>query len=139
LKSSPPGRNRGIKTYAKIEKESATDRSTAKPIISEKAKHKIRILVAEDNPVNQEVAQAMLKKMGRAADVVSDGQEAVDALQAIRYDLVLMDCHMPEMDGFEVTRVIRRDGSKAQIGAFPSLPSRFNKRSRRKCLPGGWQ
>lgn len=114
MKSSPPGRNRGIKTYAKIEKESATDRSTAKPNISEEAKHKIRILVAEDNPVNQKVAQAMLKEMGLAADVVSDGQEAVDALQVIRYDLVLIDCHMPEMDGFEATRVIRRDGSKAR-------------------------
>ena len=72
--------------------------------------------------MNQKVARAMLKKMGLAANVVANGQEAVDALQVILYDLVLMDCHMPEMDGFEATRVIRQDGSKAQIGAFPSLP-----------------
>ena len=88
--------------------EGAIEQSAAEPIISENDKRKIRVLVAEDNPVNQKVAQIMLKKMGLRADMVANGQEAINALQTIPYDLVLMDCQMPEMDGFEATRFIRQ-------------------------------
>ncbi|MBN1236128.1 MAG: PAS domain S-box protein, partial [Methanotrichaceae archaeon] len=104
---------------AKIEGEGAIERSAAKPTISEYEKHKIRILVAEDNPINQKVAQAMMRKMGLRADVVANGKEAVKALQMIPYDLVLMDCQMPEMDGFEATRTIRQEGSRV---LNPSIP-----------------
>jgi PAS domain S-box-containing protein len=106
---------------AKTEGEEAMERSVAKAAISEKDKHKIRILVVEDNPVNQKVAQAMLKKMGLRSDVVANGQEAVNALQTIPYDLVLMDCQMPEMDGFEATSVIRRQEAKAQNPPIPII------------------
>jgi len=109
------------------------------PSISESAKRKIRILVAEDNPVNQKVAQAMLKKMGLRADVVANGQEAVNALQIIPYDLVLMDCQMPEMDGFEATRTIRQGGSKALNPEIPIIAmTAFTMRGDRdKCIQAG--
>ena len=75
------------------------------------------ILVAEDNPVNQEVAKATLKMLGCSVTIVENGQQAVDIMEQSNFDLVLMDCHMPEVDGFEATRKIRkreRDRSQAR-------------------------
>ncbi|MES2693678.1 MAG: response regulator, partial [Verrucomicrobiota bacterium] len=67
----------------------------------------LRILLAEDNPVNRQVARLQLEKCGSRADVVTDGQQAVDAVRAGAYDIVLMDCQMPVLDGFGATREIR--------------------------------
>jgi CheY-like chemotaxis protein/HPt (histidine-containing phosphotransfer) domain-containing protein len=66
-----------------------------------------RILLAEDHPINQEVVMAMLGRLGLAADPVSNGVDAVEALRKTAYDLVLMDCEMPELDGYQATRQIR--------------------------------
>jgi len=85
----------------------------------ERSAQALHVLVAEDNPVNQEVAVAMLEALGWTCDVAANGREALDAIGQQRYDVVLMDCQMPDMDGFEATRALR--GREAATGA-PRLP-----------------
>jgi CheY-like chemotaxis protein/HPt (histidine-containing phosphotransfer) domain-containing protein len=70
--------------------------------------HVVRVLLVEDHPINQRVTVRMLGRLGYTADIVSNGRLAVDALQRGEYTVVLMDCQMPEMDGFAATREIRR-------------------------------
>jgi CheY-like chemotaxis protein len=69
--------------------------------------HPIRILLAEDNPVNQKVAELMFKRLGYGIEIVSNGQEAIEAIQQHAYDIVVMDSQMPVMDGVTAARWIR--------------------------------
>ena len=101
--------------------------------------HRALILVVEDNPVNQLVAVKILEKLGHRADVAANGNEALVALQRIPYDLVLMDCQMPEMDGFEATRRIRSGGAGQGCTQIPivAMTARAMQGDREKCLEAG--
>jgi len=86
--------------------EAGTPEVVTRHTIAE-SRRSLRVLLAEDNPVNQQVAVAMLVKRGHEVHVSSNGREAADAVRARDYDVVLMDIQMPEMDGFEATQAIR--------------------------------
>ncbi len=99
--------------------------------------HPLKILMAEDNTVNQMVAKKLLKKLGYRMDVVTNGFEAVDAVMNCQYDIVLMDQHMPEMDGVEATIEIRKKLGDDKIPRIYALTASAFKEDRDRCLNAG--
>ena len=96
-----------------------------------------RVLIAEDNPVNQTVALRAVRRLGYSADVVSNGREALAALAQRRYDLVLMDCQMPEMDGYEAAAAIRRTGGLGRDIPILAMTANVVEGDQQKCLEAG--
>ncbi|MBU0859555.1 MAG: response regulator, partial [Alphaproteobacteria bacterium] len=98
--------------------------------------HDVKILVAEDNQTNQEILTAMLTHYGIEADVVGDGRNAVKKMMTFNYDLILMDCQMPIMDGFEATRSVRREKG-GQEDIIIALTANVMQGDREKCIAAG--
>ncbi len=119
--------------------------ASAKPIRRRKEGSKeARILLAEDHPISQEVATTILRQAGYQCDAVANGKQALEAVLGQPYDLVLMDCQMPEMDGFTATHAIRQAEQAGQIkpgsmGRLPIIALTANaiKGDRERCLEAG--
>jgi CheY-like chemotaxis protein len=95
------------------------------------------ILLAEDNPVNQKVAMRLLEKLNYRVETVADGRAAVTQWQTGRYDLILMDCQMPEMDGYDAAREIRRREAEAERIPIVALTAHAMNGAEKECLDAG--
>ncbi len=117
------------------------DGADAEPTEKLGERHPLRILLAEDNTVNQQIATLVLESLGYRADVASNGLEAVEAVERLPYDLVLMDVQMPEMDGLEATRQIRARPTPPERGNRPirivAMTANAMQGDREACLAAG--
>ena len=96
-----------------------------------------RVLLAEDNLVNQELGRAMLEGLGCLVEVVGTGREAIKAVEAQHFDLILMDCHMPDMDGFEATARLLERKKELQVPSIIAMTAGALEKSRERCLAAG--
>ena len=102
------------------------------------AQRPLRILVADDNHINQKVAVSLLENFGHRADVVANGHEAIEAYKLVPYDIVLMDAQMPELDGFEASRKIRElEKQKNRHTPIIAMTAHARKEDKEKCLAAG--
>ncbi len=126
--------------YRNAEKEDARNEPIiTRHTVSEKIKGMYRLLLVEDNPVNQQVALGILKKLGFRADIVPNGKEAIEALKRRDYDLVFMDIQMPEMDGLTATGIIRDPESRVRNPKVPiiAMTAHAMRGDRKKCMDAG--
>ena len=107
------------------------------PEPTDQTAEKFHILIAEDNPVNQKVARRLLEKLGYLVEVADNGRQAVQKWATGTYDLILMDCQMPDMDGFEATRRIRSDEAGRSHIPIVAVTANAMIGDREKCLASG--
>jgi len=115
------------------------DASAGRPLAKREQRARLRLLLVEDNLTNQEVATGVLSNLGYRAEAVADGPTALRALNQADYDLVLMDCQMPGMDGYEATRLIRHLPTPVRNHEIPivALTAHAMTGDREKCLAAG--
>jgi signal transduction histidine kinase/DNA-binding response OmpR family regulator/HPt (histidine-containing phosphotransfer) domain-containing protein len=130
---SPRSRSVAMPSLAIVD-DAAGDLTVSRPAFN------LRVLVAEDSPVNQEIAREHLMSFGCEVDIVGNGKEAVAAFDAHDYDVIVMDCQMPEMDGFEAARRIREqqapNGTRRKVPII-ALTAYASAKDRERCLDAG--
>ncbi len=123
-----------------IETGNNTGQKVTHDSMSEDHRRNVSVLLVEDKIVNQKIALYIIeKKLGYNTDIANNGKEAIESLEKLNYDLVLMDCQMPEMDGYEATRLIRDEKSSVRDHKIPIIAMTANamKGDREKCLEAG--
>jgi two-component system, sensor histidine kinase and response regulator len=120
-----------------VNDEPSTEPKTQIASVPKPGSKRLRVLVAEDNLVNQQVVMAMLKKLGHECSIVNNGREAVASIQHQRYDLVLMDIQMPEMDGYQASRLIRALPTDCARIPIIALTANAMQGDAEKCLLAG--
>ena len=105
--------------------------------LNEALRGRTRILLVEDNVVNQKVATKILEKLGYRCDIANNGREAFEAATKTEYNLILMDCQMPEMDGYEATRAIRQHEGERRYTPIVALTASALQSDRDQCLNAG--
>ena len=110
---------------------------TIHSLVESQTQRQGRILVADDNPINQKVATKMLEKLGWHVDVATNGKEAVMALSRMHYRLIFMDCQMPEMDGFTATQTIRQLEGTAHHTPIIAMTANAMEGDHEQCLKAG--
>jgi PAS domain S-box-containing protein len=111
---------------------------TQHSVAERREQHRLRVLVADDNHINQKVTTSLLEKMGHRADVAGNGKEAVEAYKLVPYDVVLLDLQMPEMDGFEACRHIRSLQHNRDHQAIIAITAHAVNGFKEKCLRAGF-
>lgn len=125
----------GVLASARV--SAAREHATIKHLDDKEKCSGFHILLVEDNTINQKVAQMMIKDLGYQVDVANNGVEALKSFGAYKYDLVLMDCLMPEMDGFEATRRIRASGPAGMRTPIIAMTANAFAQDREECLACG--
>ena len=112
---------------------------TRHTLLERQRRSRRRVLLVEDNPINQKVEVKLLEKLGCRVDVAGDGREGVQAARRQHYDLILMDCHMPRLDGLQATTLIRRRERRHGLSATPivALTGTIHHGERSRCLEVG--
>ncbi len=136
---SEQGRGSTFWFQVMLEKSAVVAASTIEQQPRGRRRYSARVLVAEDNRINQIVVQQMLQKLGCRVDVAADGVEALESVSRQRYDLIFMDCHMPNVDGYEATRRIRAREASARAARTPivALTAGALVEDREKCFAAG--
>ena len=126
-----------VARLSSIERDPVADAALGQPRLGQALERRfdLRVLVAEDNPVNQQVAQGLLSKLGIEAELAENGREALRKIATQRFDVVLMDVQMPEVDGLEATRLIR-DADLPQPHIIV-MTANVMSEDRDRCLEGG--
>ena len=123
---------RNIETWVSIPEPAVQPPEPEEPV-----QEGLRILVVDDNVVNQKLASKFLQKLGHRVDIVSNGLLAVKQVEAQSYDIVFMDCQMPEMDGYTATRTIRSGEAEGKRLPIVAMTANAMTGDRENCLAAG--